>query len=565
MREIIGNTTATPNPRPDQNYDPTSTNAQSGKAVAQAIANVVVNGSVGLTREIVNELPNITDVSETVIYMILRNIPDESNIYDEYMFIGGEWELIGSTAVDLTGYATTQEVASMIDDATKNPILDYITYTITENNTVTLTGCDTSISGSHIIPDTIEGYPVTTIGDNAFKSCYNLTNITIPNSITSIGDYAFTNAPIRNIIIPDSVTSIGSYAFYECFRITSMNIPNSVVSIGENAFGYCSDLIHLRLPNNLTDITPSMVFCCIDLATVDMPNNTTHIGDNAFGYSWNLTHITIPNSVVSIGDRAFSECPALTDVYFMGSEEEWNKISIGSENEALLNATIHYDQALATQEYVNKKITPILDYIQYEITEEKTITITGCDKSISGSHTIPNNIEGYPVTVIGDFAFGECESLTSIIIPDSVTGIGTCAFYCCYRLTDVNIPDSVTYMGPGVFSGCLNLTSITLPASIIEMYDGIFSESDALTDIYYMGSAEQWESLVDGLDLVGGNENVTIHYNQAFATKEYVNEKLANITPGGSNDYVTREELGDIEAALDRIIELQNTLIGGVE
>lgn len=138
----------------------------------------------------------------------------------------------------------------------------------------------------------------TTVVDSAFRDCSSITSITIPNSVTSIGKSAFYGcSSLTNITIPDTVTSIDGYAFYGCSSITSITIPNGVPSIGNYLFNGCSS----------------------------------------------LTSITIPNSVTSIGGYAFNDCTSLTDVYYTGTEEEWNSISISASNVPLSIATKHYN------------------------------------------------------------------------------------------------------------------------------------------------------------------------------------------------------------------------------
>lgn len=192
-----------------------------------------------------------------------------------------------------------------------------LTYEIS-NGEVTITDCITSASGSLIIPNEINGYPVTTIGGAAFHNCTRLTSITIPDSVSSIGESAFSWCEgLTSITIPDSVTSIGEHAFAGCYSLTSITIPASVTSISDYAFHNCP---------SLTDIT--------------IPDGVTTIGDSAFCECTSLTSITIPDSVTTIGSSAFYLCDALTDVYYTGSKEDWESISIYSENSALTNANI---------------------------------------------------------------------------------------------------------------------------------------------------------------------------------------------------------------------------------
>ena len=226
---------------------------------------------------------------------------------------------------------------------------------ITIPGSVTSIGYGTFADCSDLTSVTL-GDGVTSIGTWVFCHCNSLTSITIPNSVTSIDDSAFricsgltsinvasdnnyysgNNGVLFNkkktelirypegksqtsYTIPNSVTSIGRYAFDDCTGLTSITIPNSVTSIGDWAFCYCT---------RLTSIT--------------VPDSVTSIGEGAF-YCSGLTSITIPDSVISIGDSAFVGCTGLKDVYYTGSKDEWKAISIGAGKDRLLDATIHYN------------------------------------------------------------------------------------------------------------------------------------------------------------------------------------------------------------------------------
>ena len=196
------------------------------------------------------------------------------------------------------------------------------------------------------------GNSVTSIGGAAFYGCYGLTSITIPNSVTSIGDNAFLqcspkkiivkdiaawcgikfdgpysnplyyakhlysdeDTEITNLIIPNSVTSIGNYAFRNCSGLTSVTIPNSVTSIGDDAFLGCSGLTSVSIGNSVTSIGGAAFYGCSGLTSITIPNSVTRIGEYAFRECSGLTSITIPNSVTYIGGWAFANCSGLTSV-----------------------------------------------------------------------------------------------------------------------------------------------------------------------------------------------------------------------------------------------------------
>ncbi len=157
---------------------------------------------------------------------------------------------------------------------------------------------------------------VTSIGDYAFHSCSGLTSVTIPNSVTSIGGSAFNGcSSLTSVTIGNSVTSIGSYAFNDCSSLISVTIPNSVTYIGESAFYGCSGLTSVSIPNSVTYIGESAFYGCSGLTSVSIPNSVTSIGKDAFRSCTGLSSVTIPNSVTAIGSSAFYNCSRLETVY----------------------------------------------------------------------------------------------------------------------------------------------------------------------------------------------------------------------------------------------------------
>ena len=286
---------------------------------------------------------------------------------------------------------------------------------------------------------------VTSIGDYAFFDCSGLTSIVIPNSVTSIGDDAFRDCSgLTSIIIPNSVTSIGNLAFYNCSGLTSIVIGNSVTSIGNSAFSDCSGLTSIEIPNSVTGIGNNAFERCFGLTSITIPNSVISIGNSAFYGCFGLTSITIPNSVTSIGGRAFYICDNLTSIVIGNSVT-----SIGEE---AFYGTAWYDNQPDGVVYTGNVL------YAYKGTMPPNTSVLVKDGTLG----------------IAARAFFDCSGLASIIIPNSVVSIGDGAFSGCSGLTSIEIPNSVTSIEGFAFSGCSGLTSIEIPNSVTSIGEWAF-------------------------------------------------------------------------------------------
>ena len=177
------------------------------------------------------------------------------------------------------------------------------------------------------------------------------------------------------------------------------------------------------------------------------------------------------------------------------------------------------------------------DYLWYTVNEENTtVTISHCNISAT-EIVIPSEINGIPVKKIGSEAFRDCNSLTSITIPDSVTYIGVCAFYGCGSLTNITIPNGVTSIRFYAFYGCSSLESIAIPDSVTSIGGSAFSGCHLLQDVYYSGSMEQWSAS----DIQGGNESLTdavIHYNSTMPKDPHGTKKITKISGIDIGEYI---------------------------
>ena len=184
---------------------------------------------------------------------------------------------------------------------------------------------------------------VATIMDNTFEQCINLKYISISDTVTSIGQQAFSGTAIKTINLPANITSIQSSAFRSCHLLTKITIPEKVTRIDAYSFSGCTGLCRVDMSSNVRYIGAAAFEGCSSLNYIFIPGNVTKLDNFTFYGCSNLSAITIPAGVTTIGLNAFGGCSRLTDVYFGGSEAEWKSISIDKCNECLKNATIHYN------------------------------------------------------------------------------------------------------------------------------------------------------------------------------------------------------------------------------
>ena len=343
---------------------------------------------------------------------------------------------------------------------------------------------------------------VTSIGDYAFKDCTGLTSITIPNRVTYLSGFSGCIG-LTSVTIPSSVTSIGKSAFSHCTGLTYVTIPNSVTSIGGSAFYGCTGLTSVTIGNSVTSIGDYAFEDCSSLTSIAIPDSVTSIGKSAFSHCTGLTYVTIPNSVTSIGDNVFKGCSSITSVVWNAKNYKGGNAPFhdgSSPVSTQIASLIFGDSVQHIPDYlcanmvnipsitIPNRVTSIGNSAFSSCTGLTSITIQNCVMSIGNSAfsscTALTSVSiGSGVTNIGESAFSDCSSITSITIPNGVKRIESSTFSGCKGLASVTIPDSVTGIGNNAFSGCSGLTSITIPNNVTSIGGSAFNNCTGLTSI----------------------------------------------------------------------------------
>ena len=423
------------------------------------------------------------------------------------------------------------EISEVLYDYSRATAADF-DYYISENGEVKIT----NYKGTYIdliIPDTIEGYPVTSIGSafnnnktlrsvivpngvvslegysdvygawgtfsgctslskvtlpvslqkigvKAFYGCSSLSTITIPEKVTYIGNSAFYNCTsLANVTIPQNVITIGESAFSSCKSFTSVTIPDNVITVGKGAFSSCSNITKATLSNSMTKVPDSIFTSCTSLRSVSLPSNTVSIDELAFNKCENLSSISLPNSLTSIGMRAFSNCKSLRSISIPA-----NVITIDeqafSDCTALTGITIPGSVSAVGKSAFSDCTSLRTAVIQQGVLNINENAFYNCTKL--KSVTIPESVMN-----IYSRAFYNCTSLSNVTLPLGITNIYSYAFYNCSSIINVSIPSSVMSIGSYAFNKCSNLSTVNIAEGVEDIGSGAFSNCPKLTEVKMPG------------------------------------------------------------------------------
>lgn len=464
----------------------------------------------------------------------------------------GDWEKIGSTYVKNCNQCGEKVAVQEIFDTTA----DEVNYCLSpDRKSYIVLGVKSCKYGVIVIPNEVDGLKVVRVAENAFKNSKDIDTIILPDTLEEISANAFFGSSIRRIYIPDSVKTIGEYAFSECPNLESVILPNSLEYISPYLFAESTNLSEVYIPENVGSI-PEKAFYLTGITSVTIPKNATVIGKHAFANCKQLKSVTLHEGILSVGTMAFEKCTSLEEIHLPESATqigEWVFAWCESLKRASLPSTL----------------TAIPSYTFYGCTSLEAFEIpdgvkklgcscfTGC-RSLT-EIDLPDGLSAWEFGV-----FEGCSSLKSIVIPEQITSIDTMTFAYCTSLESIYIPASVRnisitafihtgdnltnitvapensiYSSDGktlylfkkvllgaadgsipkdateiyacAFYGRTALTEIYIPKNIVKIESSAFENCPNVTSITYEGTVAEWKEVELGMDWFVGSDIDVVH------------------------------------------------------
>ena len=419
------------------------------------------------------------------------------------------------------------KVNAYTDEATDENGITW-SYTVENDEIVEISYKEGEIPETLYIPEYLNGYPLTKIQNSAFYGNNKLINIVIPDTVTSIGDYAFSNCTnLLDIKISKSIREFGwhildntewynkqsdgevyiDYIFYdykgEMPENTSINIKEGTEVISDSCFTNEDKLVSVKIPNSIKYIPDRCFYWCRNLNVVTFEGNSQlkEIGSSAFEHCDGLSEIEIPKTVEKIDSYAFEYCEKLTSVIF-GTDSQLKNIGerafswcesltsieiprgITKLETGVFSGCNNLSEIVIPDSIIEVGDTPLHYTAWYNRQSDGEIYINNILYSYKGNMPANTSItvkDG--TTSIASQCFSWQSNLVSIILPDSLENINDSAFYYCEGLTNIEIPSNVTSIESRTFQGCSNLITVKLPENLKNIGENAFYECTSLKNI----------------------------------------------------------------------------------
>ena len=488
---------------------------------------------------------------------------------DEFEGDLGRWRTPGTSRYTSSGWSSG--FGSKAYDKSGNPVTLY-TYTLDDDDNATITAYKGNATAI-VIPSKLDGYTVVAVGYGVFQNNNNLRAVTIPDTVTSIGGYAFYACKkLSDVSLSANLVSLGDRSFGNCTSLKGIEIPKTLkTAYAFGPFSGCSALTNVTLEQGMTAVAPNLFYNCSGIVSIKIPDTVTSIGNDAFRNCDSLKNVEIPDSVTEIKTEAFRECANLEEIvipdsvtsmesYIFYSCKKLSDVRLPNTRQNIMQSMFQDCTSLKTITLPDT-VTTIQMNAFSGCTALETIAFPDSLTSIQGSafsncSSLKNVTWGKNLTSIDSSAFSNCDSLTTVILSDSVTKLGTNVFYDCDALTSVKLGSGITTLPESTFEHCDALESIVIPRRVTTIGNNAFKNCVKFTSITIPRSVTSIDGTAFSYPARMTIYGVTGTYAETFADEnsiKFVDKQVnADVVTLGASELVINK---GTSATLNLIIE----------
>ena len=488
---------------------------------------------------------------------------------DEFEGDLGRWRTPGTSRYTSSGWSSG--FGSKAYDKSGNPVTLY-TYTLDDDDNATITAYKGNATAI-VIPSKLDGYTVVAVGYGVFQNNNNLRAVTIPDTVTSIGGYAFYACKkLFDVSLSANLVSLGDRSFGNCTSLKGIEIPKTLkTAYAFGPFSGCSALTNVTLEQGMTAVAPNLFYNCSGIVSIKIPDTVTSIGNDAFRNCDSLKNVEIPDSVTEIKTEAFRECANLEEIvipdsvtsmesYIFYSCKKLSDVRLPNTRQNIMQSMFQDCTSLKTITLPDT-VTTIQMNAFSGCTALETIAFPDSLTSIQGSafsncSSLKNVTWGKNLTSIDSSAFSNCDSLTTVILSDSVTKLGTNVFYDCDALTSVKLGSGITTLPESTFEHCDALESIVIPRRVTTIGNNAFKNCVKFTSITIPRSVTSIDGTAFSYPARMTIYGVTGTYAETFADEnsiKFVDKQVnADVVTLGASELVINK---GTSATLNLIIE----------